>query len=55
MSAAPAPPPEAYAVEAHDLTRTFGAFTAVDRVTFAVYDARPGQPFVAAFKEHVLQ
>jgi len=24
-----------------------------DRVTFAVYDTRPGQPFVAAFREHL--
>ena len=31
-----------YAVEAHDLTRTFGDFVAVDRITFAV---APGEVF----------
>jgi len=35
MSAAPA-------IEARDLTRTFGTFTAVDRITF---DVRPGEVF----------
>jgi ABC-2 type transport system ATP-binding protein len=30
------------AIEARDLTRTFGAFTAVDRITF---DVRPGEVF----------
>jgi ABC-2 type transport system ATP-binding protein len=30
------------AIEAHDLTRTFGAFVAVDRITF---DVKPGEVF----------
>jgi ABC-2 type transport system ATP-binding protein len=30
------------AIEAHDLTRTFGSFTAVDRITF---DVKPGEVF----------
>jgi len=33
---------EALAIDAHDLTRTFGAFTAVDRITF---DVRRGEVF----------
>jgi len=32
----PEPPPNGHAVEARDLTRRFGDFVAVDRVTFAV-------------------
>ncbi|MGH9330768.1 MAG: ATP-binding cassette domain-containing protein, partial [Vicinamibacterales bacterium] len=31
-----------FAIEARDLTRTFGAFTAVDRITF---DVRMGEVF----------
>lgn len=44
MSAAPARPSHADgpAIEARDLTRTFGGFTAVDRISFAV---APGEVF----------
>jgi len=42
MSAPPAAALNGHAIEARELTRRFGAFTAVDRISFAV---RPGEVF----------
>jgi len=42
VSAPPAAAPSGHAIEARELTRRFGAFTAVDRISFAV---RPGEVF----------